>query len=80
MLVLDLNLPGISGLELLDLLEQDRKWSKPPVILMSSQPHQAGISEAIESGKIVQFIAKPFDVDELIQAVRSAVAEYFSSH
>jgi DNA-binding response OmpR family regulator len=79
-LVLDLNLSGISGLELLELLRRDPGWSELPVILMSSEPHQTGISEAVESGRIMHFIAKPFDVDQLVQVVRRAVAEYFSSH
>ena len=32
--VLDVNLPGISGLELLPLLRQEPAWREPPVILI----------------------------------------------
>ena len=72
MLVLDINLPGISGLELLALLHQDPYWCKPPIILMSADPDQAGIREAIRNGSAATFLRKPFDVDQLIQEIEEA--------
>src|SRR5687768_17055299 len=74
-LILDVNLPGISGLELLPLLQQHRNWQAPPVILVSANPRQPGIREAIAEGKAARFIAKPFGVDELVQAVRTVAAD-----
>ena len=41
-LVLDINLPGISGLELLELLLCDPRWNEPPVILLSANANQPG--------------------------------------
>lgn len=73
-LVLDVNLPGITGLELLQLLRQDPEWRAPPVILISAHPCQPGVTAALEQGQAVQMIAKPFDVDQLVGAVRSAAA------
>ena len=40
MLVLDVNLPGITGLELLELLRRDSEWKEPPVVLVSANPDQ----------------------------------------
>ncbi len=79
-LVLDVNLPGISGLELLQLLRDDPEWRDPPVILVSANPRQPGVAAAIERGQAVRMLAKPFDVDELVQAVRMSAATYFASH
>ena len=73
-LVVDVNLPGISGLELLDLLRRDGSWNQPPVILLSAVPDQPGISEAVRRGAAVALVAKPFDVDQLIEEIRSAVS------
>ena len=72
-LVLDVNLPGISGLELLELLRRDPSWNEPPVILMSALADQPGIREVVGGG-MAKFIPKPFDVDQLIDEIRSAVS------
>jgi DNA-binding response OmpR family regulator len=77
-LVLDINLPGISGLELLLLLRQDPEWDDPPVILISSEPSQPGLQATVERGEAVRFIKKPFDIDELIRGVEAAAEAYLA--
>ena len=76
-LVVDVNLPGISGPELLEHLRRDRHWREPPVILMSAHPDQPLVDQALaradQWGETVRFLAKPFDVDELVDAVARAV-------
>src|SRR5215212_6016790 len=75
-LVLDVNLPGISGLELLELLRRDPHWDEPPVLLMSGHPEQAGIATAVRDGLVTTFLAKPFDVEDLVAEVHKAVAAH----
>jgi CheY-like chemotaxis protein len=68
-LVLDVHLPGITGLELLHLLRDDPDWHEPPVILMSADRELPEIRVAVERGDAVTFIAKPFDVDDLVATI-----------
>jgi two-component system, sensor histidine kinase and response regulator len=70
----DINLPGISGLELLSLLRADPAWREPPVILMSANEHQAGIRETVSEGLAVTFLAKPLDLDVLIETIETALS------
>ena len=73
-LVLDVNLPGITGPELLELLRRDPGWDEPPVVLMSSDPPPPELQAAMGHDAAVRFLRKPFDVDELVLAVEGAVA------
>jgi DNA-binding response OmpR family regulator len=73
-LVLDVNLPGISGLELLSLLRRDPHWDEPPVLLLSANVNQPGITGAVRDGLVTAFLRKPFDVDELVEEVHAALA------
>ena len=47
LLVVDVNLLGISGLERLTLLRRDQSCDKPPVILPSAVPDQPEIGKEI---------------------------------
>ncbi len=73
-LVLDVNLPGISGIELLGLLRQDPHWDEPPIILMSANPGQPSVADALRKGAVTTFLTKPFDVDQLVSEIKTAVA------
>jgi DNA-binding response OmpR family regulator len=75
-LIVDVNLPGISGIELLELLRRDPHWDEPPVPLMSGHPEQAGIATAMRDGLVTAFLAKPFDVEDLVAEVHKAVATH----
>jgi CheY-like chemotaxis protein len=73
-LLVDVNLPGISGLELLQLLRRGQKWHEPPIILISASPLQHDLRDLLRHDGGVRFISKPFDVDELVDAVEQAVS------
>jgi DNA-binding response OmpR family regulator len=75
-LVLDVNLPGITGIELLGLLRRDPHWNEPPIILMSANANQPDIRDALHEDGRIRFIRKPFDVDQLVEAVQRAVEEH----
>ena len=75
-LVLDVNLPGISGIELLALLRTSPHWRQPPVILLSADAEQRAVQEALDQGLVFRFLAKPFDVDALLDAVAEAATSF----
>jgi CheY-like chemotaxis protein len=75
LLVIDVNLPGISGLQLLGLLRQDPHWHEPPIILMSADAEQRAITDALREGLVTAFLRKPFEVDDLVHQIDLAVTD-----
>jgi CheY-like chemotaxis protein len=71
-LVLDVGLPGISGLELLKLLRQEDAWRDQPVFVVSAQARQSEVREAIRAGWVTEALMKPFDIDRLISMIQEA--------
>jgi FixJ family two-component response regulator len=67
-LILDMNLPGMSGLELQQRLNASRR--AVPIIFMSAQADEATRSRAFKAGAI-GFLPKPFSLDSLLTALRS---------
>lgn len=71
-LVVDVGLPGISGLELLAMLRNDPHWQEPLVILTSADADQKVVDDAVRQGPVAAFLRKPFDVEELVQDIQEA--------
>ena len=70
LLLLDVNLPGASGLDFLrELHGADKDW--PLVILITAHGSERMAVEAIKSGAH-DYLAKPFEVDDLRLAVKNA--------
>lgn len=67
---LDLNLPEMDGVEVLDLLARDESTSSVPVVIISTYASDRGLRSRAQVKEIVQ---KPFDVDLLCRKVRRAV-------
>jgi DNA-binding response OmpR family regulator len=67
LLVLDLSLPGISGLQFLDQLRAGDTWHSLPVVVVSGDP---GKLCAVEGRENVVALTKPFDVSALVGEIR----------
>jgi FixJ family two-component response regulator len=69
-LVLDIHLPGLSGLELARLLIGSGRAK--PVIFITGQDEPAVRDEALRLG-CIDYFRKPFDGSALLEAIRAAV-------
>jgi len=67
-LILDMHLPGMSGLELQQLLNASRQ--EVPIIFMSAQADEATQLRALEAGAC-GFLRKPFSIESLLATLRS---------
>lgn len=70
LLVLDMSLPGISGLQLLDQLRAEAAWRELPVIMVSGDPAKL---VAVKGRDHVVALTKPFDVGTLVAEIERAL-------
>jgi|GEM_PF-2100291 len=74
LLLLDLDLPEISGLELLEILRSDHSYDDLPIVVTTNNCSSATVKRALELG-VSDFLAKPYSqgtVDErILDAIRS---------
>ena len=69
LILLDLNLPDISGLEILEYLKLKSHLKRAPVIVLTTTDDQAEIERCYDLGCCV-YITKPVDYDQFASAVR----------
>ena len=65
LIVMDLNLPGLSGLELYDLLQRDPDTAAVPVLFFTANSQDRAFRER----GFANVITKPFNLDELLARV-----------
>lgn len=64
LLILDVELPGLNGLDVFDLLRSDPHWQGVPVLFLTALPELAATANAPTG--VHEVLAKPFDIDDLI--------------
>ncbi len=71
-IMMDINLPGISGLEALKILREDPTTAHIPVIAVSANALPLDIEKGLKAGLFL-YITKPIKVKELMEAVSMAL-------
>jgi FixJ family two-component response regulator len=69
-LITDIRMPGMSGLELQAKLNADR--CRIPIIFLTAHGDEKMRMQALRAGA-VEFLAKPFDAEALLENVRAAL-------
>ncbi|HVV01135.1 MAG TPA: response regulator [Verrucomicrobiae bacterium] len=63
LVLLDLKMPMMNGMELLDWLQHSAEFSSLPVVVLSGSAREEDMSEARRL-RAVEYIVKPFDFEE----------------
>ena len=71
LIVLDVMMPGLSGIEVLDQLRSDAELTTTPVVVITAWSHAE--VDAWTAGAD-RFVSKPFDPDDLSTAVEELLA------
>lgn len=71
-ILLDINLPGLNGFEVLKLLREDPLTAHIPVLAISANAMEGDIQKGQSAG-FLHYLTKPIKVDELMLALNAAL-------
>jgi CheY-like chemotaxis protein len=72
LLVLDVMMPVVGGLEVLRRMQGDPRLRGVPVIVVTAMPTAATEAEAVRGGAVA-FLPKPFRLDQLFQRIEDTL-------
>lgn len=72
-ILLDLLMPGIGGLEICEMLNNDERTRSIPIIVISALGSPVDIKKAYELG-VVDYLTKPYDYQDLLRRIRKFIS------
>jgi CheY-like chemotaxis protein len=76
LMILDLNLPGTDGREVLATVKQTKDLQTIPVVILTTSSNPKDIAACYETG-VNTYIVKPMNINELTDSVRTLVDYWF---
>jgi DNA-binding response OmpR family regulator len=76
-LILDINMPEVSGLDLLEFLRRRSEWKELPIIMLSSESADSTVDNALHMGADA-YVMKPVSLEELQKAMATALRKHIS--
>ena len=72
LILMDINLPGISGYDALRILRDDAKTATIPVLALSANAMPSDIAKGLNAG-FLRYVTKPIKLDEFMEALDAAL-------
>lgn len=72
-ILMDINLPGISGIKALGVLRQDKTTAHIPIVALSANAMPRDIRKGLEAG-FFRYLTKPVKVDDFFETLDLAIA------
>ncbi len=74
-IILDIMMPGVSGIDMLEFMRQQRDFTHVPIVMLSSETTDVQVDEAMELGADA-FVFKPVTLDELENVIQKAISRH----
>jgi DNA-binding response OmpR family regulator len=72
-IVLDLMMPGVGGLEVCKLVRENPRTAHIPIIVLSAMPNESAHQDAMDAGA-TEYLIKPIRPSDLIKRIREVTA------
>jgi|SRR5512133_956329 two-component system chemotaxis response regulator CheY len=78
LMIVDINMPEVSGLDLIEFLRRRPEWKDMPLITLSSEAADTMVDKALKLGADT-YLMKPATLEELEKAMKVAFAKHMIS-
>ncbi len=75
LMIVDINMPEVSGLDLVEFLRRRPEWRDLPIVMLSSEAADTMVDKALRYGADA-YLTKPATLDELEKAIEDAYARH----
>lgn len=75
LMIVDINMPEVSGLDLIEFLRRRPEWKELPIIMLSSEAADTMVEKAMSAGAD-GYVTKPVTIEELEKAMTTAFARH----
>jgi CheY-like chemotaxis protein len=76
LIILDLNLPGTDGREILVTVKQTKKFRSIPIVVLSTSSNPKDVAACYQSG-VNSYMVKPMNINELKDSLRVMLDYWF---
>ena len=77
LILLDLDLPHISGREVLELVKKDKKLKSIPIVILTVSPSDQDVLTSYDM-HVNAYIKKPLDLDQFVKVIRTIEDFWFT--
>ena len=75
LMLVDVMLPGMSGVDLIRLIKQNPEWEKIPVVVVTALSRNDTLTTGSDVAKQAPcWVNKPFDANDLVQTIQQILA------
>ena len=74
LMIVDINMPEVSGLDLIEFLRRS-EWKSMPIIMLSSEASDTIVEKAMSAGADT-YVTKPVTIEELEKALDFALSKH----
>ena len=77
LLILDINMPEVTGIDMLEFLRRRSEWKDLPIIMLSSEAADVTVDQALALGADA-YAMKPVTIEELEKAMSQAFYKHIN--